>query len=210
MTEKTKLVYEAGRTVPDGYLEDAAGRLVPLENVRERDKLCDGVVRELFAEAAQIASAAAEFKGRAFGELDAFIALSNEKYGVKTGGAKGNAALLSFDGRLKIMLAVDEGIVFGEQLQAARDLIDECIAEWSDGARPELCALINSAFQADKSGNASTTRVLGLRRLEIADPRWRRAMEAIDDAIQVTRTKRYVRFYRRTAEGDAYEQIALG
>lgn len=209
MTER-QAEYKTGREIPAGYMEDAAGRLVPEANVRERDKLCDELVRELFAEAARVARKVEAFKTLAFGEIDAFIALSNEKYGVQTGGSKGNAALTSYDGRLKIVVAVDEGIVFGEQLQAARELIDECIREWSAGARPELCALVNDAFRADKSGKLSTARVLGLRRLEIADAKWQTAMQALEDAIQVTRTKRYVRFYERKANGEGYGQLALG
>ncbi len=196
--------------IPEGYMEDAAGRLVPVENISERDLLCDDLVRLLAANAARLAGLVAAFKAGAFEDLDAFIELSNEKYGVKTGGAKGNAALTSFDGRLKIMVAVDEGIAFGEQLQAARALIEECIREWSDGARPELCTLINDAFRAAKNGKLSTARVLGLLRLEIAHPKWKLAMQALSEAVQVTGSKRYVRFYRRNGSGDGYEQIALG
>jgi len=52
--------------------------------------------------------------------------------------------------------------------------------------------------------------VLGLLRLEIAHPKWKLAMQALSEAVQVTGSKRYVRFYRRNGSGDGYEQIALG
>jgi len=37
--------------------------------------------------------------------------------------------------------------------------------------------------------------VLGLRKLDIEDPEWQRAMTAIADAIRVTSSKTYIRFY---------------
>ena len=205
-----KVAYGSEASLPEGYMQDALGRLVPVAQVKERDRLCDDVVRALFDEVDLVARKVDEFKTRAFGELDAFAALSNEKYGVKLGGGKGNVTLTSFDGSMKIVLAIDQSIVFGEQFQAAKVLIDECIREWINGSRPELCALVNDACRVDKAGNISSARVLGLLRLDIQDEKWRRAMEAITDSIQVTRTKRYVRFYRRTAAGDGYEQIPLG
>jgi hypothetical protein len=198
------------REVPAGYMQDARGRLVPVENVSERDLLCDDLVEMLMAEAVAIATSTASFKDRAFEELDAFIQLSNEKYGVRTGGQKGNAALTSFDGRIKVVVDVDEGIAFGEQLQAARELIDECIVEWSANVRPELVVLINDAFRAARNGKLSTARVLGLLRLDIKHPKWELAMKALADAVQVTGSKRYLRFYRRRAPGAGYEQIPLG
>ncbi len=50
--------------------------------------------------------------------------------------------------------------------------------------------------------------MLSLRSLDINDDKWLRAMEAISDAIQVTDTKEYIRFYERDDDG-AYHQISL-
>jgi hypothetical protein len=53
----------------------------------------------------------------------------------------------------------------------------------------------------DKTGKINTGRVLGLRRLNISDERWKRAMDAISDSLQVTGTKAYVRVYERQDDG---------
>jgi hypothetical protein len=68
--------------------------------------------------------------------------------------------------------------------------------------------LVNDAFQVDKAGKINTARVLGLRRLEIHDPDWQKAMQAITESLQVTGTKQYLRFYERDANGE-YQQIPL-
>ena len=67
---------------------------------------------------------------------------------------------------------------------------------------------MNDAFQVDKEGLINTSRVLSLRRLNIKDEDWEKAMEAISDSIQVASTKPYIRFYERDQTGD-YKPITL-
>ena len=81
-------------------------------------------------------------------------------------------------------------------------LIDECIREYPEGSRPELLAIINAAFATDRDGNISTARVLGLRRLDISDEKWQRAMDALSDSLQVHTSKAFVRVHERDANGE--------
>jgi hypothetical protein len=135
-------------------------------------------------------------------DIAAFVALSGETYGVKLGGAKGNLSLLTFDGEYRVVVAIAEYQIFDERLQAAKALIDECIHEWSAGTRAELQTLINDAFAVDKTGKLNTNRILGLRRLDISDDRWKRAMQAISDSLQVVGSKSYIRIYKRDKDGE--------
>lgn len=192
----------------EGYMENAQGHQVPLEQVKEIDKLRHELVMEKVAKFKLMRTALTDLKAEIMADMGAFIALSAEKYEVKIGGNKGNVSLLSYDGKYKLVRQMAEDITFGEQLQAAKALIDECLRDWTQGARSELRALVDQAFQVDKEGNLSTTRILGLRRLEITDGRWLRAMQAIGDSIQVTGTKPYVRVYER-GESGAYSAVPL-
>lgn len=190
------------------YRQDAKGNLIPLENIKETDLLRDELVMEIVAKAQAVRDTIAEFKQSAMDDIAAFAQLSAEKYGAKLGGAKGNIRLMSFDGAYRIALAMQDTLSFDERLAAAKALIDECINEWTAGSRPELKALINDAFQVDKEGNISTTRVLGLRRLSIDDEKWHRAMDALSDSVQVQTSKPFVRVYRREANGE-YSLMSL-
>lgn len=194
--------------IPAGFRQDAQGRLVHESHVREIDKLRDELVARLIADAKPLREAIRTYRETAFSEIQAFIDLSLQEHGAKVGGAKGNVTLLSFDGRYKIIRAVAENIVFDEQLQAAKALIDECLAEWTDGARPEVATLVQDAFRVDSAGNIRTGTILGLRRLEIRDERWQRAMTAIAQAVQVVGSKTYLRLYERDAKGQ-YQPISL-
>ena len=69
--------------------------------------------------------------------------------------------------------------------------------------------LINDAFRTDRNGELRTARILALRRHDIADPRWVKAMDAISDALQVTGSKLYVRVYERVGDSDQYRPISL-
>ena len=56
--------------------------------------------------------------------------------------------------------------------------------------------------QLGGEGNISTARVLGLRRLQITDEKWQRAMDALSDSLQVHISKPFVRVYRRGEDGE--------
>lgn len=198
---------EDSETMVD-MLTDSKGRLVPRRLVKDVDLARDSLVRELIGKARELSRLLAAFKGTAAADLQAFVDLSAEQYGVTFGGGKGNLTLLSYDGSLKVTRQIADHLIFDERLQAAKGLIDECIRAWSAGSSDEIRALIEHAFQVDKTGKVSTERVLGLRRLAIDDPTWQRAMTAISDSVQVASSKSYLRFYERI-DADQWRAISL-
>lgn len=195
--------------VPDGYMKNAQGALIPEANIREIDLLRHQLVLQIVAEAHEQQKALRDFRDKTFADLEAFFALSAERYNAPLGGIKGNVTLTSFDGHYKIIRARQDTLVFDEGLQVAKAIIDECLQEWTRDSRAEVRALIDQAFQVDKEGNISTARVLGLRRLKIEDARWLKAMQAISDAVSVASSKAYVRVYKRRGDTDKYDMIAL-
>lgn len=195
-------------TIPDGYREDRNGRLVPENQIKAIDRQRDELVQEKIVRALALREQLRAFKRGAFDDIAAFVQLSAEQYGARLGGDKGNVTLLSFDGRYKLIRAIQDSITFDERLQAAKALIDECLNDWTEGARAELRTLVNNAFRVDQDGNIKTGEVLSLRRLKFDDPRWQKAMTAISDAVTVVGSKTYVRFYERDERGQ-YQPISL-
>ncbi|MGX2968777.1 DUF3164 family protein [Ursidibacter sp. B-7004-1] len=190
------------------YWQDAQGRLIAEELVKQMDKERDELVCGFVVQAKSLQAEMRAFKNQVFDDVAAFVQLSAEKYDVKIGGRKGNLTLFSFDGKYKLQVAVSNHIRFDERIQAGKVLIDECLHEWAGEARPELKALIENAFQVDKEGNLSTARILSLRRVDIQDERWARAMQAIADSVQIVGSKDYIRFYERDEQGK-YLPISL-
>ncbi|KAF1073262.1 DUF3164 family protein [Halodesulfovibrio sp. MK-HDV] len=185
----------------DGYMENAQGHFVPVDQVKPVDLARHELVMEKVDKAKAMQEELAALKGEIMNDVEAFVSLSAEQYGVKIGGQKGNVSLVSYDGQYQIKRQISEHLDFDERLQAAKSLIDECLKDWTEGSPGELRAVVNDAFQVDKEGKINVGRILGLRRLQIMDERWRRAMEAISDSIRVTGTKAYFRIYERNANG---------
>lgn len=188
-------------TTLNNYMQDSRGRLVPRESIKPIDQERDALVKEIVPEAKALQQALQQFRRKVNDNITAFASLSAEQYGAPIGGKKGNITLISYDGHFKIVRAINDVLVFDERLQAAKELIDSCIHEWSAGSGKEIKTLVADAFQVDQQGHINTGRVLGLRRLAFDHPKWKSAMEAISDALLVATTKTYIRFYERDDSG---------
>lgn len=195
-------------SIPEGYMENAQGHLVPVSKVDKIDIARDELVKELVDKAKTAHALLAETKKQMMADVAAFCSLSAEEYGVTYGGNKGNVTLLSYDGKYKVTRAMQDNITFDERLQTARELINACLREWTEGSPDELKAIVDRAFDTDKEGNISAGRILGLRRIKITDPRWQEAMRAISEGMLVTGSKAYVRVYERDGNGK-YQPVPL-
>lgn len=197
------------QTVPDGFMQDSRGRLVPEANVRPSDKLQDELVRRLHHEAEPVRQFMMDFKRLCFTEIHAFLDLVAEQYSTKLGSDKGNVTLTSYDGTLRVTVAVGNVISFGPEIQAAQTLIHSCLNRWSEGANANLKAVVLDAFDVDKQGSMNVGKILALRRLEIDDEEWQRGMQAISDSVRVDVTKDYVRLHRRPSPDAKWELVTF-
>ena len=191
-----------------GFMKNAHGGYDPVSAIKPIDLARDDLVKDIVKKSEEMSRAIADMKKEFFDDVKAFLDLSAEKYNVTLGGKKGNLTLVSYDGSYKVLVAVNESIQFDERLLAAKELIDECIQEWSKDSREELRALVNDAFYVGKSGKLNSNRILGLRRLNITDEKWKKAMDAISDSVQIVGSKEYIRIYRRNSAGD-YDLVNL-
>lgn len=191
------------------YMRDAGGRLVPEALVRPQDKLRDQTVRKIIGYAEELSARIARFRGHTFDDVMTYVDLLSEQYNTKIGGEKGNTTLTSHDGCLKVVVQVQDQLSFGDELQIAKHLVDECITGWSTDVRPEIRALVEHAFQVDQAGKINRSALFALRRLEIDDPKWRDAMRALGDAIQIIGSREYVRFYKRENPRGRWEAITI-
>lgn len=193
--------------IPQGYMKNRQGDLKVLSSIKPQDLLEDELVGKMIAEARDLRTRLRDFKAGALAEVSDFRDLVMQEYGAMKGGAKGNMTLSTFDGSAEVQVQVSESISFGPELSAAKELIDDCITRWSEGANDNLRAIVDQAFQINKVGRIDTHRVLGLRKLAITAPgggkdaEWERAMEAISDAVRVTGSKTYLRFYETDEKG---------
>ncbi|WP_332828948.1 DUF3164 family protein [Novacetimonas sp. GS1] len=195
--------------VPEGYMQDSAGRLVPRDKVKPQELMVNDLVEERFDKARTLRVDLKGFRDETFELIYTALALITEQYGTTYGGQKGNITLTSFDGRKRITIAMGDSISFGPELQAAKSLIDSCLERWSEGADANLKVIVTDAFEVGKEGKIRTDKILGLRRLNIEDEEWQRAMLAISDSIRIDATKAYIRFHERDRSEDDFRQVPL-
>lgn len=188
--------------------ENAKGAFVPDSKVKPIDKLRNEVVLKGIKRAKVAQQMLAKTKTLMFEEIGDFLDLSAADYGVRLGGKKGNVTLTSYDGQYKIVLQQADHIEFDERLLIAKELVDKCLRDWSADASDNIKALITGAFDVDSKGKLSTAKILGLRKVDITEPDWLKAMEAISDSVTTSFAKSYVRFYERNAVG-GYDAISL-
>ncbi|MDO4723447.1 DUF3164 family protein [Vandammella animalimorsus] len=205
----TELNKPAADGTPPGYLKNASGHLVPLEQVREQDLMRDEVARRLAERALKISQELASFKREALADIADLVRIAGERYDVRLGGKKGNVQITTYDGEFKVVRSVAERIAFSEEIEAAKEIINACIIRWSEGANDNIRALVDRAFRTDSKGQLKTAAVLELLRLEIDDAQWRLGMDALRDSIHSTGTATYVRVYRRQGAADNYVPVPL-
>lgn len=185
------------------YRQDARGNLIPITNIKEVDLLRDELVMEIVNTLNPLFQELREAKINAIADVRAFVDLSAEKYGVKPS-KKGNITMHSFDGKWRVTIAMNDVLTFDERLQAAKALIDECLNKWTENSRDELKIIVGQAFDVNKEGKISVAKVLGLRKLDIQDEKWQRAMTALTDSVHTQATREYIRLHQRHDETGQY------
>ena len=196
-------------TIPDGCRRDDQGRYVPEALIKPTDLLRDELVCEIVEKARPLRQQLADFKQQSMGDIRALVDLAAEKHKVKLGGRKGNLSLLSYDGRYKVVLKNQNHISFNESIEAAKALIDECLARWTEGSRPEIKALVERAFHTNRQGQLRTSEILSLKNIEIDDEQWQQAMVALMDSITVSGSTSYINIYERVGETDQWQHLSL-
>lgn len=211
MNEQPRVAISSGIIEKNGerYMADAQGRLTPVELIKPQDQLMDDMVRKIVAYGQDLSDQVRRFKEHCFEDVAGFIAILDQEYNQTRGGKKGNMTFTSYDGCLKVTVQVADNIEFGPELQIAKELLDECLTEWSADARPELRAIVTRAFNTDKPGQVNRAEIFMLLRLDIEDTRWQRAMQAIRDAMRVVGSKSYVRCYRRDSAEAEWQAITI-
>jgi hypothetical protein len=187
-------------------LKDADGREYHAKIIDPQLVKRDTVVNRVMKRAFRLHTKIMDEKDRITSDIDRYLSQTAEQYGENW---KGNAELISFDGKYKIEVRHRERIEFSEKLQIAKQKIDECLKRWTEDSNINLQAVVLEAFQVDKKGEIAKSRILGLRRYNIKDEQWKQAMDLIDEAIQITSTKQYIAFYERPANDKPFRLISL-
>lgn len=185
---------EKGRPVPEQYIN---------ADIKKRDKLVESIIKKV-----------AKLSGRILADKTEIVE-SIEKYLKELAkdnkvreNWKGNILLYNFSQNLCVERRIDENISFDERLQMVKTTIDKWIASKLKDTDPTLSKVIAQAFSVDKQGRINSSLLLKLRKLEINDPEWKKAMALLDESIFVKSSKMALRFRSKNDEG-TWVEISL-
>ncbi len=185
---------------------DGQGRVVPPRYIDPVVKARDRLVRRIASKTQRLHEQMSAVKAEVLALVDDYLGQVAAGYDEDW---KGNAKLVTFDGRLKVEVKISEALEFDERLQVAKQKIDHCLCNWTSNARAEVRAIINQAFQVDSKGRINVRSILTMRQLKFDDPVWNEAMALIADSLRIRTTRRYVNVYQRHTGTDRFELLAL-
>jgi len=204
-------------TIPDGVVlvegkehrTDAKGSLVPIALVKPRDLLQDEIARKIMGYAIALSEQITRFKAHVAEDIQVFEEVLALEYDAKIGGPKGNKSLMSYDGLFRVSVRTADKYEYGPELETAKSLVDECMNDWASDARDELKVIVTEAFNVNKEGNVSRAALLRLKKWDIKDERWLRAMDAINDAEREVGKATYFHCHRRVTTDAPWEAITI-
>ncbi|MCH2165933.1 MAG: DUF3164 family protein [Marinovum sp.] len=181
---------------PEQMITRPDGSMIAYKNLDPAKQIEHDLVTVLCDEAQSHHAILAAFKKQAIEEMVAKRQMMMDDHGVSKGGKDGNMTLRSACGRFMVKLTVSKHVTFGPELEAAKALIFEVVEdELEKGGSPFIKDLVTSVFKLNGKGRIDTKGILGLREHKCDDPRWSRAMDAIDEAIRRDAATTYVNFF---------------
>jgi hypothetical protein len=200
-----------GTRVVNGKTEmrNAKGGYDPIEVFKPQHLAEDKIVRKIAGYFVAASEQVSRLKAHTLEDVDAHEAYLAEKYDAKLGGPKGNKTLKTTDALIEVKVRINDVIDFGAELQTAKALVDECLDEWAAESRPEIRAIITNAFHTDQEGKVNRAEIVRLKRLNIDDARWKRAMDAIKDAERTVSSKAYIYCRMRANHNARWENVTI-
>ena len=191
------------------WCKDARGNLILEESIKEIDIIRDDVVCSSARRIYEAEENLRKVKAQVFEDVQAYMGLAAEKYGLRfKGSTDGNLKLSSFDGSKRISFSVNETVEADENIYVAKEQIDEYLADITNGSNKDLVTIVNAAFKV-KQGRMAVRDLLKLTHYDIRDERWKKAMEIIKDSIVVTGSRQYLRLEERIPNTRRYRSVDM-
>ncbi len=182
---------------PNGMIERPDGSMIAYDKLDGHKQLEHDFVMRWCEIAIEKSAELAELKRDAISEMIAAKVMLFDEYEVKRGGADGNLTFRSVCGRFAVKMSVSKHVTFGSELEAAKALIFEFMGDELDkGGSEAIHQIVAGVFKLNGRGRIDTNGILSLREYRFDDPRWERAMEAIEAAICKDSATTYINFYR--------------
>lgn len=185
------------------------GRYVPPETINRATKKRDKVVGKIMKKTLALRMQMLLHKGWVQKEIEKYMKYLEKHAGVNDVDTKGNLTLSDYANLNAVEISVNDVITFDERLNLAKGIIDKCLRKWTGKSNRHIKAIVDEAFNVDKKGSVNKMMILRLLNIEIKDAEWMKAMNMIRESIDVTGTRKYLSFRKRTNCEEKFESLNL-
>jgi len=189
---------------------DDKGRPIPEEYIQPQDKKRDRMVESIIKRVSKLSAKLASEKTEIVAAIEKYLKELAKDNKVRENW-KGNIIIYNFSQNLCIERRINETISFDERLQMVKTTIDKWLNDRLKNIDELIAKVISQAFSVDKQGRINTAMLLKLRKLDIQDHEWKKAMELLDDSIFVKSSKMALRFRTKNTDvpDGAWSEIGL-
>lgn len=189
---------------------DDKGRPIPEEYIQPQDKKRDRMVESIIKRVSKLSAKLADEKVEIVAAIEKYLKELAKDNKVRENW-KGNILIYNFSQNLCIERRINETISFDERLQMVKTTIDKWLNDRLKNIDELIAKVISQAFSVDKQGRINTAMLLKLRKLDIQDHEWKKAMELLDESIFVKSSKMALRFRTKNTDvpDGAWSEIGL-
>ena len=189
---------------------DDKGRPIPEEYIQPQDKKRDRMVESIIKRVSKLSAKLVSEKTEIVAAIEKYLKELAKDNKVRENW-KGNILIYNFSQNLCIERRINETISFDERLQMVKTTIDKWLNDRLKNIDELIAKVISQAFSVDKQGRINTAMLLKLRKLDIQDHEWKKAMELLDESIFVKSSKMALRFRTKNTDvpDGAWSEIGL-
>jgi hypothetical protein len=202
------------QTSKDKFWVDESGNSIPYARLTALERKREKTAYALLQEAKFASLQLQEFKSKVADVCNEILDETMEEYKVKSKkdskASKGNFSFFNFDRSIKVVVKVNEQIVFDDLLlKAAKEKLDEFLGRAVTSSNDYIKEMVLDAFET-RGGKVDTKKVLSLIRYKskINDALFNEAIDLIERGITKPSSKTYYQIFERNEDG-SYDAINL-
>lgn len=201
----------------------SSGKPRKINDVRPIDRERDRAVERIFARIKRLQLQMEQEKKAILEEVNDYKALVGHEFEASFS-PTGGIVLTNYSGDKQIELKVNKQIQHDEKLDLAENLMRQALNETIDEIRGGLTgkkaqkalqslknieSIVDNAFALNDQGHVARHRIISLKQVRMAHPKWRKALRLIDESEVVRGTRRYLYARERRDLQEKFESLDL-
>jgi len=180
-------------STPQKYMTDRFGDKIPVRIVSAYDRKRDQIVRRIAKRYEEAQSLLERVKASTLEDLDTLEQMAIADAGVKDFKAKGgNTTVSSYDGLITVQCKNRVFSGMDERAKIAKQLLDEFVAELTEGQEKADIVQIVESLLDTRSGEINRTAALRITRLTLKSEKFRQAKDLLQASMYASMSKTYI------------------